>query len=433
MHVGGDPHEIPAWNASLGPDVILEDGAVHEVAVAYFPGELSVYVDDLTRPRLTVPLSLGAHGAAGGDGAAWVGFTAATAVAFESHEVTRFSMSSVGAAACGESIVVEPGERRSTAVDLGATSGTFILRSDALAGRARTLVRYEGQVIHDTGCSDLARATVPVHFAGSSTVVTTESWTCGGALGPTGHSVGCLRSPGALVTGADTDSAPEEIAAVPQNVRPPLEMYVGRLGQANDLVTSRCDLAVDPRNCTDIVTGQTCTKPCNYEGAIAQSVGAASAYAYWFLRGPLDLRSIRERPGGIEDSHRAAARRYGRQQADGLAAQVERYASVVGGRTLFADIEDGPSPGIAGWSPCVDGNGNILDPCPVDVELNEIVLTALWERVVERGYVPGLYTNYSSMRPRGIPGRGSSPTFRCRYPPTRRPALAIEARGTFLD
>ncbi len=70
---------VPAVPARAVPD--LDDGAVHTVVINYVPGELTVYVDDMTTPALAVPVDLRdvaepGLGVLGPDGRAWVGFTA---------------------------------------------------------------------------------------------------------------------------------------------------------------------------------------------------------------------------------------------------------------------------------------------------------------------------------------------------------------------
>jgi hypothetical protein len=68
----------------------LSDGNVHTARIAYAPGDLQVFLDDLSTPILRVPADLGAilnldHGHA------WVGFTAATGGAYENHDILSWS------------------------------------------------------------------------------------------------------------------------------------------------------------------------------------------------------------------------------------------------------------------------------------------------------------------------------------------------------
>jgi hypothetical protein len=64
----------------------LEDGNPHTAAIKYSSGRLSVYLDDLARPVLTVPVDL-ATTLRLADGTAWIGLTSATGKHSEQHEV----------------------------------------------------------------------------------------------------------------------------------------------------------------------------------------------------------------------------------------------------------------------------------------------------------------------------------------------------------
>jgi cell wall-associated NlpC family hydrolase len=68
----------------------LSDGAVHTARIQYTPGTMSIYVDNLNVPALSVPLNLGSvlHL---DSGKAWVGFTGATWAAWENHDILRWS------------------------------------------------------------------------------------------------------------------------------------------------------------------------------------------------------------------------------------------------------------------------------------------------------------------------------------------------------
>ena len=75
----------------------LDDGAIHTVMINYVPGEMSVYVDDLSRPELTIPIDLRdvsepGLGVLGPDGGAWVGFTAGTAAAQANQDILSWSL-----------------------------------------------------------------------------------------------------------------------------------------------------------------------------------------------------------------------------------------------------------------------------------------------------------------------------------------------------
>ncbi len=83
----------PSQDFSLGltsaiPD--MSDGAIHTARIAYTPGSMSVYLDDLVTPRLTVAVNLGGTlNLAAGE--AWVGFTAATGGAYQNQDIIDWS------------------------------------------------------------------------------------------------------------------------------------------------------------------------------------------------------------------------------------------------------------------------------------------------------------------------------------------------------
>jgi lectin family protein len=65
---------------------LLADGNVHTAKVAYVPGTLTIFLDDLTKPVLTVPVELGITLSLDND-EAWIGFTAATGGRSQAHDI----------------------------------------------------------------------------------------------------------------------------------------------------------------------------------------------------------------------------------------------------------------------------------------------------------------------------------------------------------
>lgn len=396
VHRGGSIEESDAL--ATEPDlggIVLEDRRPHDVAVTYFDGVLSVYLDDLALPLLTVPVDLAAElGTA--DGKAWVGFTAATAFAYQHHDVLDWNLRSVPLTPCGQPVQAEPGQSVVASFDVGSPSGTFIL-SWAQLGRMRHRVRQGTTILHDTGCTAVTRGTVPVVVRGASSVVTVESRPCVAPQGPYQVTAECMPSDSTEVVtfGADTNSGLSELANAPAF---PPAFYIGQLGVPIDSIPGRdrCSITLDPRlGCTDIVTGQACTYACDFEGAVAQQVGPASSYGFWFLRGPGDLNDA----DPTVPPRRESVLGYARRQADTMIAQARRYSAAVAGRVLFADMEavDGHPgdrengiPDEAGWYICTETIPNVCDP---NVELNQLLLNEYLERVVEEGYIPGVYAN----------------------------------------
>lgn len=71
----------------------MDDGNVQALRVHYVPGTFSVYLDDMERPVLRVPLDIGSALALE-DGRAWVGFTAATGGGCQTHDLLSWSFTS---------------------------------------------------------------------------------------------------------------------------------------------------------------------------------------------------------------------------------------------------------------------------------------------------------------------------------------------------
>ena len=92
-----------------GPPAIplLADGRVHTTKVVYVPGTLRIFLDDLTKPVLTVPVDLGTILSLD-NGQAWVGFTAATGRRSQAHDILSFSFVGTAAAQPGVGIDIIP-------------------------------------------------------------------------------------------------------------------------------------------------------------------------------------------------------------------------------------------------------------------------------------------------------------------------------------
>jgi hypothetical protein len=71
----------------------MSDGDVHTVKIEYVPGNLYVYMDDMTKPILGVQIFLD-EVLKLDEGKAWVGFTAATWNAFENHDILNWAFTS---------------------------------------------------------------------------------------------------------------------------------------------------------------------------------------------------------------------------------------------------------------------------------------------------------------------------------------------------
>lgn len=95
VHTGGPLENNGRHENSLGADTtipLLADGGVHAAAIEYsvHDNKLKVFLDDPVTPRLVVGLDLSATLLLD-DGAAWVGFTAATGGVVQSHDILSWT------------------------------------------------------------------------------------------------------------------------------------------------------------------------------------------------------------------------------------------------------------------------------------------------------------------------------------------------------
>jgi hypothetical protein len=99
VHTRGKEQNTSHESASLArfiPTFPLADGLVHLVKVVYVPETLTVYLDDLDNPVLTVPFDLNATLRLD-NGHAFVGFTASTEPGFrEAHDILSWSFTPLG-------------------------------------------------------------------------------------------------------------------------------------------------------------------------------------------------------------------------------------------------------------------------------------------------------------------------------------------------
>ncbi len=99
-HLGASAANTPSSIDSLGGVAVsgaFNDGATHLVRVAYTPGAMQIFYDNLATPALTVPVNLSNTLNLIGGQNAFVGFTAGTGalINVERHEVRDWSFGSV--------------------------------------------------------------------------------------------------------------------------------------------------------------------------------------------------------------------------------------------------------------------------------------------------------------------------------------------------
>jgi MYXO-CTERM domain-containing protein len=102
-HAGFNNPNTPSSIDSLGGIPIsgaFNDGAIHHVRVAYTPGTMQIYFDNLATPALSVPVNLTNTLNLTNGQSAFVGFTAATGanINVERHEILDWQFSTVAPA-----------------------------------------------------------------------------------------------------------------------------------------------------------------------------------------------------------------------------------------------------------------------------------------------------------------------------------------------
>ncbi|HMB00005.1 MAG TPA: L-type lectin-domain containing protein, partial [Spirochaetota bacterium] len=92
IHVGGPTTPVLQGNYRTATSNIpnMSDGDVHTVYIDYKPGDLKLYIDDMTTPVLTDNITID-NELALDNGKAWIGFTAATGADYENHDIESWS------------------------------------------------------------------------------------------------------------------------------------------------------------------------------------------------------------------------------------------------------------------------------------------------------------------------------------------------------
>ena len=200
--------------------------------------------------------------------------------------------------------------------------------------------------------------------------------------------------------GADTNVHPE-----PPYLQYPrgstYDFYIGHLG--NSPGPGKCAIQDEEQGYRD-VAGEDPERwqRCQFQLKAARIAGPERTYGYWLLRGPKEA----------SDSDLVG---YGETQADDLIEQWTTYHRIgdagellIGGRTLFADVEPSCSQededaGKKAGQCLVEGNDVLgWEFCPLYMEgvpvpepcrRNQRVLEGFLIKIRDSGFVPGLYTS----------------------------------------
>ena len=103
VHTKGALANSAEESASIGINTnipTLWNNTIRTVRIDYVPGQMEVYIDDLTTPRITAPIDLNTLGLNAGK--AWVGFTASTGGATEIHDILTWSFTEGAPAGSGK-------------------------------------------------------------------------------------------------------------------------------------------------------------------------------------------------------------------------------------------------------------------------------------------------------------------------------------------
>ncbi len=198
--------------------------------------------------------------------------------------------------------------------------------------------------------------------------------------------------------GADTDVHPD-LEQYPRGST--YEFYIGHLGNSPE--PGKCKIQDEENGYRD-VAGEDPERwqTCQFQLKAARIAGPERTYGYWLLRGP-------------KEASGADPVRYGETQADDLVAQWATYHRIgdsgellIGGRTLFADVEascstEDKEKGM-GSGECLEAGRDVLgwefcpaytaqDPVPGPCRRNQRVLESFLRKIREWGFTPGLYTS----------------------------------------
>jgi Legume lectin domain len=115
-------------------NAVFSDEKIHTSRIVYASGKITIFLDDLANPLLTVPVDL-SDSMALDHGRAWVGFTAATGDDFYNHDIIGWSFNSSNAPITRQQSIVDS-TPSSTRIYQGNESPTQSLATDPSFGHA---------------------------------------------------------------------------------------------------------------------------------------------------------------------------------------------------------------------------------------------------------------------------------------------------------
>ncbi|GAG42269.1 unnamed protein product, partial [marine sediment metagenome] len=155
----------------------LNDGNIHTAKIEYVPGTMTIFVDDLANPILTVDVDL-AQTLDLDEGHAWIGFTAATGGDSTNHDILNWVYNSVADMAPVviisdvEQLEADDGTTTDfafTVTRLGHTFGTVTVdwtTADGTAAAGSDYVASSGRLTFEEGGATKQTIYVPVNGDG---------------------------------------------------------------------------------------------------------------------------------------------------------------------------------------------------------------------------------------------------------------------------
>ena len=212
--------------------MLMDDAVVHSVKIAYTPGSMAIYLDNMTTPKLTVAVDLSEMLALDA-GKAWVGFTAATGGGWQNHDILNWTYKVLPdvstTVSINDSATLEGNSGTTpntfTVIRAGDTSGTTTVNwatANRTAVAGSDYIAASGQVVFSPG---VTQQTITVVGNGDTTFEPTETYVVklsGASGGTLTDSVGI----GSILTDDVTISVSDAMAFEGSNLLHPLGRFI---------------------------------------------------------------------------------------------------------------------------------------------------------------------------------------------------------------